>query len=231
VPPNWSAPANSVLFPTDTFSLEASPRPATLICMRTVFRTDDPDVRPYPLLTALVVPRPIAWISTLSIDGIGNLAPHSFFSVACANPPIVSWTSVGHKDTLANVLATGEFVVNLASLPDLDRINHSSAAFAAEDDEASRLDIAMEPSELVSPPRVTSSPASLECTLHSTTELGDSTLVLGTVVAITVDSAALVNGHPEMSRLQPVSRLGKDEWGLPPQVHATPRPRKPQDIP
>jgi len=198
--------------------------------MRTVFRIDDPDVEAYPLLTALVVPRPIAWISTLSIDGIGNLAPHSFFSVACANPPIVSWTSVGHKDTLANVLATGEFVVNLASLPQLDLVNHSSAAFPPEDDEATSLDIVMEASELVAPPRVAGSPASLECKLHSTIELGDSNLVLGTVVAITVDEDALVDGHPEMAHLQPISRLGRNEWGLPPQVHSTPRPLKPSDI-
>ncbi len=198
--------------------------------MRTVFRTDDPEVTPYPLLTALVVPRPIAWISTLSDDGVGNLAPHSFFSVACANPPVVSWTSVGHKDTLANVLATGEFVVNLATEENLDLVNNSSAAFAPEDDEASSLDIAMEPSELVSPPRVVSSPASLECTLHSTIDLGDSVLVLGAVVAITVVSDVLVDGHPEMDLLKPVSRLGKNEWGLPPRVLATPRPRRPEDI-
>ncbi|NRQ50747.1 flavin reductase family protein [Aeromicrobium stalagmiti] len=198
--------------------------------MRTVFRSDDPDVNPYRLLTALVVPRPIAWISTLSVDGIGNLAPHSFFSVACASPPIVSWTSVGHKDTLANVLATGEFVVNLATLPQLDLVNDSSAAFAPDDDEAVRLGIEMEPSDTVSPPRVAGSPASLECRLHSTTELGDSVLVLGDVVAITVDESVLVDGHPEMGLLQPVARLGKDEWGLPPEVRATPRPRRPSDI-
>lgn len=198
--------------------------------MRTVLRTDDPDVNAYKLLTALVVPRPIAWISTLSVDGIGNLAPHSFFSVACANPPIVSWTSVGHKDTLANVLATREFVVNLATLPNLALVNDSSAAFAPEDDEAVSLTIEMEASQHVSPPRVASSPASLECTLHSTIELGDSVLVLGTVVAITVDEAVLVDGHPEIRLLQPLSRLGKDEWGLPPEVRATPRPATPADI-
>ncbi|MRJ77486.1 flavin reductase family protein [Aeromicrobium sp. SMF47] len=198
--------------------------------MRTVFHTADPDVESYRLLTALVVPRPVAWISTLSAEGIGNLAPHSFFSVACANPPIVSWTSVGRKDTLANVLATEEFVVNLATLPQLDLVNASSAAFAPDDDEAVRLDIEMEPSDSVAPPRVAGSPASLECRLHSTIELGDSVLVLGAVVAITVDDYALVEGHPEMARLQPVSRLGKDEWGLPPTVHATPRPRRPEDV-
>jgi flavin reductase (DIM6/NTAB) family NADH-FMN oxidoreductase RutF len=198
--------------------------------MRTVFRTDDPEVKAYPLLTALVVPRPIAWISTLSVDGIGNLAPHSFFSVACARPPIVSWTSVGHKDTLANVLATKEFVVNVASLPQLELVNNSSAAFPPEDDESVCLDIAMEPSELVAPPRVAGSPASLECTLHSTIELGDSVLVLGNVVAITVDPDVLVDGHPEIARLQPVARLGRNEWGLPPDVRATPRPLDPDDI-
>jgi flavin reductase (DIM6/NTAB) family NADH-FMN oxidoreductase RutF len=198
--------------------------------MRTVFRTDDPDVRPYPLLTALVVPRPIAWISTVSADGIGNLAPHSFFSVACARPPIVSWTSVGRKDTLANVLATGEFVVNLATFPHLDLVNDSSAAFGADVDEATELDIPMEASELVAPQRVVNSPASLECRLHSTIELGDSVLVLGDVVAITCDPAVMVDGHPEIGRLEPVSRLGRDEWGLPPQVRAVPRPARPTDI-
>ena len=84
---------------------------------RTVFTADDPDVRMYPLLTATVVPRPIAWISTRSAAGVGNLAPHSFFTVSCANPPIVQFTSVGDKDTLRNVQETGEFVVNVASAP------------------------------------------------------------------------------------------------------------------
>jgi flavin reductase (DIM6/NTAB) family NADH-FMN oxidoreductase RutF len=198
--------------------------------MRTVFRVDDPEVNAYKLLTSLVVPRPIAWISTLSLDGIGNLAPHSFFSVACARPPIVSWTSVGHKDTLANVLATGEFVVNLATLPNMALVNDSSAAFAPEDDEAVFLAITMEASEHVAPPRVASSPASLECTLHSTIELGDSVLVLGDVVAITVDDGVLVDGLPEVRLLEPLSRLGKNEWGLPPQVRAMTRPTTPQDI-
>ncbi len=198
--------------------------------MRTILRTDDPDVNAYKLLTALVVPRPIAWISTLSEDGVGNLAPHSFFSVACASPPIVSFTSVGHKDTLRNVLATGEFVVNLATLPQLELVNNSSARFGVGVDEAQHLDIAMEPSAYVAPPRVSGSPASLECTLHSSQELGNSVLVLGNVVAITVDDDVLVDGHPEYGRLQPVSRLGKEEWGLPSEVLTVARPQRPEDI-
>src|SRR6478752_1003236 len=94
---------------------------------RTVFDPADPEVNPYRLLTGLVVPRPIAWVSTIDAEGRGNLAPHSFFTVASAHPPIVQFTSVGTKDTLRNVLATGEFVVNLASRANLNEINASSA--------------------------------------------------------------------------------------------------------
>ena len=198
--------------------------------MRTVFRTDDPEVNAYRLLTALVVPRPIAWISSIDGDGVGNLAPHSFFNVACANPPIVSFASVGGKDTLANVEATREFVVNLASEPLMRQVNDTSARFGPEVDEAGALGIALEPSGLVTPPRVVDSPASLECVLHSTHELGDSTLVLGRVVALTVQDEAHVDGHPAVERLRPVSRLGRDEWGLPPEVVSVRRPDRPEDV-
>ena len=167
----------------------------------------------YRLLTALVVPRPIAWVSTLSAAGVGNLAPHSFFTVSCANPPIVQFTSVGDKDTLANVRATGEFVVNVASRPLMDLVNDSSAGFEPGVDEAAALGIETEPSLLVAPRRVVASPASLECTLHSTVELGDSTLVLGDVVATTVRTEALVDGHPAMEHLQPRVAAGPRRVG------------------
>ena len=88
----------------------------------------------------------------------------------------------------------------------------------------------MEPSETVKPPRVAQSPASIECTLHSTVELGDSTVVFGSVVAITVADAVLVDGHPEYALLDPLARLGKDEWGVSAQVTSLRRPRKPEDI-
>ena len=198
--------------------------------MRQTFHTDDPAVNAYRLLTALVVPRPIAWVSTLSADGVGNLAPHSFFSVACASPPIVSLASIGHKDTLRNVLETGEFVINLASRPQLDLVNNSSARFDPGVDEAAALGIDTEPSERVRPRRVAGSPASLECTLHSTVDLGSSVLILGDVVAITVKDEVLVDGHPEFSLLQPLARLGRNEWGLPAEVVDTPRPARPEDI-
>ncbi|HEU5044145.1 MAG TPA: flavin reductase family protein [Nocardioidaceae bacterium] len=198
--------------------------------MRTEFAPDDPEVNFYKLMTAVVVPRPIAWVTTLSADGVVNLAPHSFFTVVCAKPPIVMFSSVGKKDTLRNVRATEQFVVNLATAPLIHEVNNSSARFAADESEPANLDIAMEPSTHVSPPRVSASPVSIECTLHSTQELGDSTMVLGNVVAITVEDGVLVEGHPEFSLLEPLARLGKDEWGLPGEVVALRRPRTPDDI-
>jgi flavin reductase (DIM6/NTAB) family NADH-FMN oxidoreductase RutF len=197
---------------------------------RTVFRTDDESVNAYKLLTAVVVPRPIAWVTTLSADGTVNLAPHSFYTVACARPPIVQFTSVGGKDTLRNVLATGEFVVNLAHGPLLAAVNNSSAAFAADQSEPDELGITMEPSEAVRPPRVQDSPVSIECTLHSTVELGDSTVVFGDVVLVTVADEVLVEGHPEYDLLDPLARLGKDEWGVHAEVTSVRRPRTPDDI-
>jgi flavin reductase (DIM6/NTAB) family NADH-FMN oxidoreductase RutF len=199
--------------------------------MRTEIDPADPDVNFYRMLTAVVVPRPIAWVSTVSADGVPNLAPHSFYSVACARPPIVLFTSVGKKDTLRNVRATGEFVVNLANAPLIHEVNDSSARFSSASSEAEELGIEMEPSVRVAPRRVAASPVSIECRLHSTTELGDSTLVLGDVVMMTVSDRVLVDGHPEYDLLDPLARLGKDEWGLHAQVFALPRPRRPEDIP
>jgi flavin reductase (DIM6/NTAB) family NADH-FMN oxidoreductase RutF len=198
--------------------------------MRTDFVTGDPDVNLYRLLTAVVVPRPIAWVTTLSGAGVVNLAPHSFYTVACASPPIVMFSSVGKKDTLRNVRETGEFVVNLAHAPLLHQVNNSSARFAPEQSEPENLDIRLEPSGRVAPPRVADSPASIECTLHSTTELGDSTMVLGRVELVSVWDSVLVEGHPEYDLLDPLARLGKDEWALHAEVVSVRRPRRPEDI-
>jgi flavin reductase (DIM6/NTAB) family NADH-FMN oxidoreductase RutF len=197
--------------------------------MRTDFAVGDPGVNAYKLLTAVVVPRPIAWVSTLSADGVVNLAPHSFYTVACARPPIVQFSSVGRKDTLRNVLETGEFVVNLTPAAMLEQVNDTSAPFAADESEVHALGIRTEPSVLVSPPRVTHSPVSIECTLHSTNELGDSTVVLGDVRLVSVASDVLVDGHPEFTLLDPLARLGKDEWALRPAVVSVPRPKRPED--
>lgn len=179
----------------------------------------------YKFLTAVVVPRPIAWVSTRSADGVDNLAPHSFFTVACVRPPILQFTSVGRKDSLRNVEATGEFVVNLAAEHLFEQVNATGTDFPPEISEFTAVGLTREPSAKVAPPRVAESPVALECLLHSTVPLGDSTIVLGTVVHAVVDDAVLIDGHPAFERLRPLSRLGRDEWGLPPATTAISRIR------
>lgn len=184
--------------------------------MRTAINPDDPDVPFYPFLTAVIVPRPIAWVSTRSRAGVDNLAPHSFFTVSCVRPPIVQFTSVGRKDSLRNVEETGEFVVNLAPESLVTQINATGTDFPPETSEFDVTGLEREPSTLVRPPRVAASPVALECVLHATLTLGDSTLVFGRVVHAVVDTDALVDGLPDIERLQPLSRLGRNQWGNPP---------------
>src|SRR3954470_22214251 len=112
----------------------------------------------YPWLTAVVVPRPIAWVSTLSADGVRNLAPHSFFTVASAEPPVVSFTSVRTKDSLRNIRATGEFVVNLAPRRLAEQVNITGTDVPADVDELAAAGLTAEPSARVAPPRVAESP-------------------------------------------------------------------------
>lgn len=198
---------------------------------RTVFDPTDADVNAYKLLNSLVVPRAIAWVSTIDAQGRGNLAPHSFFTVASGRPPVVLFSSLGHKDTVANIEATGEFVVSLTSEELADQVNASSAPFEHGEDEARLLGIATEPSETVRPERVAASPASIECRLERIVEVGHAFVVFGLVTALTVRTDALEDGvHPAIEHLRPVSRLGRDEWGRPPEVFRLTRPEKPEDV-
>jgi flavin reductase (DIM6/NTAB) family NADH-FMN oxidoreductase RutF len=181
-------------------------------------------------LNSIVVPRPIGWVSTLDGEGRRNLAPYSFFNLYSYKPPIVGFSSNGWKDSVRNIEATGEFVVNFSSEELLDMVNASSAPFEHGDDEARLLDIHMEDSSTVAPPRVAESPASIECRLERIVEVGSAYVVFGAVSAITVLDDVLVDGHPEMEHLRPVSRLGGDEWGRPPEVFHLTRPATPDDV-
>ena len=167
----------------------------------------------YRLMTSLVTPRPIAWVSTRSAEGVDNLAPHSFFTVVCADPPMVAFSSVGRKDTLRNVEATGEFVVNLIGEALTEQANLTGTDFPTELSEFDAAGLTREPGERVKAPRVAESPAALECAVHSTQELGDSTLVIGRVLCAVVDAAILgEDGLPLIELLRPMARLGRDEW-------------------
>ena len=194
--------------------------------MRTVFRPDE--VAPgrfYQLLTASVVPRPLDSVSTVSADGVANLAPYSFFTVSSVEPPVVQFTSVTRKDSLRNIEATGEFVVNLATAPLVDDVNGSSASFDHGVSEFEALGIDSEPSAMVTPPRVAAAPIAIEATLHRVVEVGNGFVVMGAVVAMSIRTEFLADdGLPAFDAIAPLSRLGRAEWGLPPEVREIERP-------
>ena len=163
-------------------------------------------------LKALVVPRPIAWVSTLSIDGVANLAPHSFFTVASQLPPIVQFTSIGRNDSLRNAVETGEFVVSLANREMFEQVNATGTNYPPEVDEFEAVGVESEPSAMVAPPRVAGSPAAIECVTESTVEFEHSVVVFGRVVALAIDEDVLDGDHPDIERMKPLARLGRDQW-------------------
>jgi flavin reductase (DIM6/NTAB) family NADH-FMN oxidoreductase RutF len=179
----------------------------------------------YRLLNSVVVPRPIAWVSTRSAAGVDNLAPHSFFTVACAAPPIVQFTSVGRKDSLNNAEATGEFVVNLTPEPLFEAVNATSVDAPPDVSEFDLAGLEREPSARVAPPRVAASPVALECVLHDTLTIAHCTVVLGRVVHIAIAEEAMRDGRPAIDLLRPLARLGAREWSTIGEVLEIERPR------
>jgi len=166
----------------------------------------------YPLLNSVVVPRPIAWVSTRSAAGVDNLAPHSFFTIAGIDPPVVQFTSVGSKDSLRNALATQEFVVCVCTEPLMELVNLTGTDYPADISEFDAVGLTREPSVLVAPYRVAESPVALECRLVGTKEFGECTVVFGQVVHIAVDESVLRDERPAIDLLRPVARLGANEW-------------------
>ncbi len=177
----------------------------------------------YRVLNSVVVPRPIAWVCSRSAEGVLNLAPHSFYTVACVDPPVVQFTSVGRKDSLRNVEATHEFTVSLTPEALFEQINATGTDFPAGESEADHVGVRMEPSLHVGVPRVADSPVSVECAMHSTVRLGDSTVVFGRVLAITAWESAVRDGRPRIEELQPLARLGGNEWSTIGDIKEIPR--------
>lgn len=177
----------------------------------------------YRVLNSVVVPRPIAWVCTRSAAGVDNLAPHSFYTVACVDPPVVQFTSVGRKDSLRNAEATGEFTVNLTPEALFEQVNATATDFPPDHSEAEHAGVRLEPAETVGALRVADSPVSIECVLHGTLRLGDSTVVLGRVRHISVWADAVRDGRPRIEHLRPLARLGGDEWSSIGEVREIPR--------
>jgi flavin reductase (DIM6/NTAB) family NADH-FMN oxidoreductase RutF len=166
----------------------------------------------YRVLNSVVVPRPIAWVCSRSAEGVLNLAPHSFYTVACVDPPVVQFTSVGRKDSLTNVEETREFTVSLTPEALFEQINATGTDFPPDQSEAEHAGVTLEPSEVVGVPRVADSPVSIECTLHGTVSFGDSTVVFGRVVHVSAWESAVRDGRPRIEHLRPLARLGGNEW-------------------
>jgi flavin reductase (DIM6/NTAB) family NADH-FMN oxidoreductase RutF len=166
----------------------------------------------YLFLNSVVVPRPIAWVSSRSASGVDNLAPHSFFTVSSVDPPIVQFTSVGRKDSLNNIEHTGEFVVCLAPARLIEQVNATATDFPPDVSEFDAVGLEREASLTVAPPRVAASPVALECALHATVPFGISTVVMGRVQHAAIDEEAMRNGRPAIDVLAPTARLGGNEW-------------------
>jgi flavin reductase (DIM6/NTAB) family NADH-FMN oxidoreductase RutF len=144
----------------------------------------------YKLLVSTVVPRPIAWVTTVDRAGLVNAAPYSFFNAVASNPPVVAVgigpKGSGVKDTGENIRATGEFVVNLVSEETAEGMNITAIDFPAGIDELVEAGLTPAASAKVRPPRISESPVSLECRTHTIVDIGHHAVVLGEVVAIWV---------------------------------------------
>jgi flavin reductase (DIM6/NTAB) family NADH-FMN oxidoreductase RutF len=166
----------------------------------------------YKLLTNLVVPRPIAWVTSQNAAGVINLAPFSFFNAIGANP-LYLIISIGlndagePKDTAKNILAGGEFVVNLVTEDLFEAMNISAADFPEGESELAAANLHAAPSVKVKPPRVAEAQASMECKLHSSQLLGKNTLIIGEVVMFHV-ADHLIGPRMRVNNFAPIGRLG-----------------------
>jgi flavin reductase (DIM6/NTAB) family NADH-FMN oxidoreductase RutF len=175
---------------------------------------------PHDPFNAIVVPRPIGWISTRDHEGRVNLAPFSFFNAVAYVPPQVMFattgphTSGGHKDSMRSALETGEFVVNLATWSLREQMNLTSTPAPPGTDEFEVAGLAKAPSRLVKPPRVAASPVGLECRVVAQVNLpapdpdDPNTVVFGEVVGVHIADDVLVDGIVDWARLEPIARLG-----------------------
>lgn len=179
-------------------------------------RTEDP-LNIYKLLVGAIVPRPIAFVSSLSEDGVRNLAPFSFFTAISANPPVICFSpmvraSDGHtKDTLNNIRATGEFVVNIVSEEFAERMNIASQEFPPEVDEFEKSGLTAVPSDVVKPPRVGESHVNMECRLVQIVDVSEKPLggsiVLGEVLRFHVRDEIFENFRIDPDKLHAVGRM------------------------
>lgn len=181
---------------------------------------------------AIVTPRPIGWISSLSADGAVNLAPYSFFNAVSGSPPCVMFSSDGWKHSVANIQETGEFVCNLATWALREQVNLTSATLPHGESEMTLAGLTPAPSERVRPPRVAEAPCALECRLLRVLRLEDlegtpldQYVVFGQVVGVHVDERYVRGGVLDTAALMPISRLGYREYAVVDETFEMTRPK------
>jgi flavin reductase (DIM6/NTAB) family NADH-FMN oxidoreductase RutF len=177
---------------------------------------------PHDPFKAVVAPRPIGWITSMSAAGEINLAPYSWFNGVSSAPPMVMFSSETRKDTLTFIEETKEFVCNMATYELREQVNLSSAPFPRGVNEMEKCGLAPAPSQFVKPPRVAASPCALECKWVQTVSLTDREgraidrhVVIGEVIGVYIDDRFIQNGLLDTAALQPIMRGGyHDYFGL-----------------
>jgi len=192
----------------------------------------------YNPFKSICVPRPIAWVSSLSGSGVLNLAPFSQFQNVAYDPPYVMFAPRANTDTALNIHETSEFVVNMATWELREVMNASSAEFASEISEPERVGIEMCACVHVKPPRVARSPVVLECKYNTTVRLtgsdgrvNPSSIVFGEVVGVHIDDSVIVNGEIDVVKMRPIARLGYMDYAVVDELFTMQRPGKPADEP
>lgn len=173
----------------------------------------------YKLMASSITPRPIAWVTTVSGAGVRNAAPYSFFNMVSADPPLIVLGMIrradgSHKDSAANILETGEFVVNLVSETDSAAMNFTCIDGPPEFDELAAASLPTLPSSAITPPRIASAPVSMECRLYQSIEAGRTTIVLGEVLRFHIDDAVVDKErlHVDAPAMQLVARMHGAGW-------------------
>ncbi len=188
----------------------------------------------YQWMTLTILPRPIAWVSTIAADGKTNLAPFSFFQGVCANPPTLMFVPVNNrqgvkKDTVRNIEAVPEFVVNLVPHALAAQMNSTAALLPYGESEFEKFGIAATPSTQVRPPRVAAAPVAYECRLDRFVHIGEGPLaanvVFGRILTVHVrDDVLGADGKPDPRKLDLVGRLGGEEYATTRDVFSLVRP-------
>jgi flavin reductase (DIM6/NTAB) family NADH-FMN oxidoreductase RutF len=179
----------------------------------------------YLLMTALVIPRPIGWISTISASGVRNLAPYSYFNLMGSDPFYVAFGSSGVKDSLTNLREVPEFVANIVTMHVLEEMNYTSGDFPRDEDEYQWSGLTPVPSRKVRPPRVGEARAHLECEVVQVVTDRNTHIVLGRIVHAHVDPTVWRDGRVDPKLLDPVCRLAGSGYASLGEVYNVDRPQ------